>query len=204
MASQMLTKFNKYWNVIHGIMGVATVLDPRYKMKLIEFYYPQIFGVEFDYEVRRIKQLCDDLILEYQLKINMNDTAGESSGPTLDAIDGDSQDALNAYDRFIMNEKMSNSMRLKSELERYLEEDVLPRTSSFDILLWWKISGVKFPLLQAIAKDILSIPVSTVASESAFSTGGRLVNSHRSRLHPNTLEALMCAQDWIWAKENQS
>ncbi|RVW94116.1 Zinc finger BED domain-containing protein RICESLEEPER 2 [Vitis vinifera] len=39
--------------------------------------------------------------------------------------------------------------------------------------------------------------ISTVASESAFSTGGRMVSKHRSRLHPNTLEALMCAQSWL-------
>ena len=64
--------------------------------------------------------------------MNINDTTNESSGPTPNAIDGDSQDALNAYNQFIMNEKMSYSMKLKLELE----EDVLPRTSSFDILLW--------------------------------------------------------------------
>ncbi|KAF6148484.1 hypothetical protein GIB67_038839, partial [Kingdonia uniflora] len=45
-----------------------------------------------------------------------------------------------------------------------------------------------------------AIPVSTVASESAFSTSGRFVSPHRSRLHPKTLEALMCAQDWLWAE----
>ena len=48
-----------------------------------------------------------------------------------------------------------------------------------------------------MARDILAIPVSTVASESAFSTSGRLINAHRSRLHPNTLEALMCSQSWL-------
>ena len=66
------------------------MLDPRYKMKLIEFYYPKIFGVEFNYELKRIKQLCDDLVLKYQLKINMNEIIGESNGPTLDPINGDS------------------------------------------------------------------------------------------------------------------
>ncbi|RVW61969.1 putative AC transposase [Vitis vinifera] len=49
-----------------------------------------------------------------------------------------------------------------------------------------------------IVRDIYAIPVSTVASESAFSTGGRRYQKHRSRLHPDTLEALMCAQSWLW------
>ncbi|WRX10019.1 HAT [Theobroma cacao] len=46
-------------------------------------------------------------------------------------------------------------------------------------------------------RDFLTIPVSTVASESVFSIGGRVVSDHRSRLKPYTLEALMCTQNWL-------
>ncbi|KAG6529384.1 hypothetical protein ZIOFF_011582 [Zingiber officinale] len=49
----------------------------------------------------------------------------------------------------------------------------------------------------SLARDILVIPILTVASESAFSTSGRLVSSHRSRLHPKTIETLMSAQSWL-------
>ena len=73
----------------------------------------------------------------------------------------------------------------------------MPRISDFDVLSWWKTNGIKYPTLQMIVRDIYAIPVSTVASESAFSTGSRMVSKHRSRLHPNTLEALMCAQSWL-------
>nr|DAD33324.1 TPA_asm: hypothetical protein HUJ06_012175 [Nelumbo nucifera] len=86
---------------------------------------------------------------------------------------------------------------MKSELNHYLEEKVLPRDPDFDILAWWKSKGIKYPTLQKIARDILAIPISTVASEFAFSTGGRLVNPYRSRLHVETLEALMCTQNWL-------
>ena len=48
-----------------------------------------------------------------------------------------------------------------------------------------------------MARDILAIPVSTVASESAFSTSGRVITPHRTRLTHDTLEALMCAQNWL-------
>ncbi|KAK4362637.1 hypothetical protein RND71_017878 [Anisodus tanguticus] len=36
-----------------------------------------------------------------------------------------------------------------------------------------------------------------VASESAFSMGGMVISSHRSRLHFKTVEALMCLQNWM-------
>ena len=91
---------------------------------------------------------------------------------------------------------------LNFELDHYLEEEVLPRAVDFDILMWWKFNGVKYPTLQAIAKDILAIPVSTVASESAFSTGGQVLSPHHSRLQWTTLEALMCARSWLWSAEN--
>ncbi|CAI8588100.1 unnamed protein product [Vicia faba] len=64
------------------------------------------------------------------------------------------------------------------------------------------LNGIKYPTLQVIAKDILAIPISTVASESAFSTSSHILSPHRSRLHWTTLEVLMCARSWLWSTEN--
>jgi hypothetical protein len=64
------------------------------------------------------------------------------------------------------------------------------------LLCWWKFGGIKYPTLQRMAHDILPIPVTTVASESAFSTSGRVLSSHRCSLAPNMAEALMCMQAW--------
>nr|KAJ0202299.1 hypothetical protein LSAT_V11C600329310 [Lactuca sativa] len=69
--------------------------------------------------------------------------------------------------------------------------------TNFDILLWWKIQQCRYPILSKMARDILTIPVSTVASESAFSTGGRVLDSFRTSLTPRMVEALVCAQDWL-------
>ncbi|KAG8363134.1 hypothetical protein BUALT_BualtUnG0001100 [Buddleja alternifolia] len=87
----------------------------------------------------------------------------------------------------------------KSELEVYLEEKLHPskNNDNFDILQYWKNNESKFPVLSRMAKDILSIPVSSVASESAFCTGERVLSKFRSSLLPSTVEALTCAQDWI-------
>ena len=46
MASKMLEKFLKYWDEIHGIMGVAAVLDPTYKFHLVKFYFQKIYDMK--------------------------------------------------------------------------------------------------------------------------------------------------------------
>jgi len=65
----------------------------------------------------------------------------------------------------------------------------------FDILSWWKTHGVKYHVLAWMARDVLAILATTVAYESAFSLGGRIVDKYRSRLDPQVAEALVCTKD---------
>ena len=86
-----------------------------------------------------------------------------------------------------------------SELDSYLSESCVEmiEEGKFDILKWWRLNAERFPILSKMARDILAIPISTVASESAFSTSGRVLDAFRSSLTPKLVEALICVQDWI-------
>uniref|UniRef100_A0A9I9EHJ1 HAT C-terminal dimerisation domain-containing protein n=1 Tax=Cucumis melo TaxID=3656 RepID=A0A9I9EHJ1_CUCME len=84
-----------------------------------------------------------------------------------------------------------------SEIDIYLLEANVRTEGDFDILQWWKMNSDRFEVLGHMARDILAISVSTVASESAFSTGGRVVDSSRCSLAPKTVEALICTQNWL-------
>ena len=47
---------------------------------------------------------------------------------------------------------------------------------NFEVLGWWKDNSSRYPMLSKVAKDVLVVPVSTVPYESAFSTGGHIVD----------------------------
>jgi hAT family C-terminal dimerisation region len=72
----------------------------------------------------------------------------------------------------------------KSELEVYLEEPnyIEVENVTFDVLKWWSQNCIKFPILSKSGRDIFCIPITTVASESAFSAGGHILDDYRSSL----------------------
>ncbi|PKA57609.1 Putative AC transposase [Apostasia shenzhenica] len=68
------------------------------------------------------------------------------------------------------------------------------------LLEWWKNSSKQYPILSALTRDVLAAQASIVASESAFSTTGRIVEDYRSSLSPATLCMFTCLQDWFVAE----
>ena len=91
----------------------------------------------------------------------------------------------------------SSSRGTRTELDKYLAEECEDETKHFDILAWWKGQSSRFPILSRMARDVLSIPISTVASESAFSSSGRILDDFRTSLTPFMVEALICTNDWV-------
>ncbi|GJZ05003.1 zinc finger BED domain-containing protein RICESLEEPER 2 [Tanacetum coccineum] len=52
-----------------------------------------------------------------------------------------------------------------------------------------------------MARDLLSVQASTVASESTFSLSGRVLSIRRTRLAPASLEMCICLKDQLDAQE---
>lgn len=222
MGKRMKDKYDKYWGVWHTnkdsenenvkgkgkekekdninlLIFVAAVLDPRYKLSLYtNLTVEEIFGEESGQLVWEAITTCvHELFEEYRKLYAPNEQPAEVSDPTQIkegiVLGGKLKEVI--AKRMKMTHGSSTSS--KSELEKYLAEDNEDMDKKINILVWWKDNSNRFPILAPLAHDVLAMPVSTVASESAFSTSGRILDDFRTSLTPFMLEALVCTHDWM-------
>ncbi|CAI0404797.1 unnamed protein product [Linum tenue] len=200
MASRMKKKYETYWGDVekmNKLLYVAAVLNPMCKFKYVEFALTKIYhenglGEKLAEQVNKatyeIFEYYRNLLASKMGEDNSNDKG--SSGNI--NVDDDEDDLMAEFRR--CNKPKDGSMS-SSELDKYLKEEV--EDGPIEILSWWKANSVRFPILAHMAKDVLAFPVSTVSSESAFSTGGRVIDAFRSSLTPNLVEVLICTQNWL-------
>ena len=100
--------------------------------------------------------------------------------------------ALHEFDEHIATK---DDNECTTDVDKYITEASEKNREGFDILAWWKVNYTRYAILFEVAQDVMAIPMSTVASKSAFSTGGHVLDLFRSSLAPKTVEALICAQN---------
>ncbi|KAK4596447.1 hypothetical protein RGQ29_014471 [Quercus rubra] len=205
-ATKMEAKFEKYWgkgDKINKLLYVAVVLDPRKKMRFLKFSFSEIYGDEVaDEMVDLVRKFMDRLYDDYSRVDSPNvvlPSENERTHKEGDTIGCSDPYAMvnSRYERFLEVEK---SIGCSNEIEKYLAENCESRRDvKFEILGWWKANSDRYLVLSKIARDVLAVPVSTVASESAFSTGGRILDPFQSSLSPLMVQNLVCAQNWLQA-----
>ncbi|KAM1474997.1 hypothetical protein ACFX2I_030943 [Malus domestica] len=107
-------------------------------------------------------------------------------GSSLPSTSTDSRDRLKGFDKFLY--ETSQIQNMISDLDKYLELPVFPRSCDFKKLNWWKVYTPRYPILSMMARDVLGTPMSMLrqnASESAFNVGGRVLDECRSSLNPD-------------------
>lgn len=61
----------------------------------------------------------------------------------------------------------------------------------------------KVSTISKIVRDVLAVPATIVASESAFNVGGRVIDETRASLLPEEVEALITTADWIPSRRSK-
>ncbi|CAJ2671958.1 unnamed protein product [Trifolium pratense] len=199
MALKMRKKYDRYWGKIEQLnmlLLISTVLDPRYKLKYVNWSISDNFNSQ---EAKELKELLETNL--YQLFAEYSGVGqGSQRGSQLSL--GGKQDRY-SYSRFLQSTGSSSSGQ--TDLQKYLEESIETQfPDDFDILKWWKENSSRLPILAKMAKDLFAIPISTVPSESTFSLGGWVIDEHRSCLTPKMVEALICSYSCIRGSRKSS
>ncbi|XP_020258635.1 zinc finger BED domain-containing protein RICESLEEPER 2-like [Asparagus officinalis] len=171
---------------------VIALHDPRYKVKYVEFCFQKV-GLGSTHVVTLLDKL-KLLYKEYERASNDICMAGSSSEEAFGDV---RDDEMLEFEQF--ESQVVSVSRTKSELEEYLDEKILSwkKNENLNVLEYWKVESEKRPQLSMMARDILSIPITSVASESAFSIAGRVLDKYRNRLLPENAEAQICLGSWL-------
>jgi hypothetical protein len=176
----MKQKYEKYWgtmDMINLMLYVGFVLDPRNKIKALVFWSRKCNGPMWADQIEsKVRDLLNRLIGQYN-KFR-GGRVGESSNIVEDArrayvnpiCSGEDKETQyrNMFSQHLVAE---NDLECRLEVDQYLLDGCEANIIDFDILNWWKVNAPKYHTLPVIACDVLAIPISTIASESAFSNG---------------------------------
>ncbi|KAM0906297.1 hypothetical protein ACQ4PT_016860 [Festuca glaucescens] len=218
LALVMQTKLDKYWDPeekeneepnrrrkskeieLNVALVIATFLDQRRKEDYLYFFYSKVSSNEelVSKQVDIALDWVKKYVKEYELLAATSTAFSTPPSQGNTTIGSPIAGKRKLEEEFAQYKSRQRSRVHKSELDTYLDESCEEDTLDFDVLGWWKKSAVKFPILSSMARDFLAIPLSTVASESAFSCGGRILGDTRSSLAPEMLQALVCAKDWLF------
>ena len=111
-------------------------------MKLLEFYYPKIYGDNSDLEIEKIMNFCYDLLNEYG---NVDEFPVDNEGSSHILVSTSNQVAqikfrligsMSRFDGFVNNSSSSSKKHEsgKMEFDHFIDEGVLKRSEDFDIL----------------------------------------------------------------------
>ncbi|XP_027108993.1 zinc finger BED domain-containing protein RICESLEEPER 2-like [Coffea arabica] len=182
-------------------------------LRIFHEFTDMIFGSEYPtaniflVELYRIKDLSNEKVLDpfehirLWLKrqvVKMRQNEGFSSSSKKQKMTRPV--VLTGKEKFHMHvSEIDRASPKKSDLYIYLAESryACDANANLDVLGWWKGKRLRFPILSRMAADILTVPITTMASESTFSAGGRVIDDRRAFMSVETVQMLLCGNDWI-------
>ena len=197
----MKTKFLKYWRQIPILYSFAFILDPRAKMRgfhKVLMRLAGLTGTNYSSLPQSVRMKLTQTFQLYEAKFGAVRLATEHQPSRT------SGKAAEAWDDIYGDDIPGSSVSVgttasisQSELTSYLDSDTVTQFGpDFSILSWWHDHKNTYPILSRLAKDVMTVPASTISSESTFSLAGRVIEERRRRLTCDMVEILSCIKDW--------
>lgn len=183
-------KILKHYRKSNWIYAAILILDPRHKLEAFDM-------------TRWGQELKENSIQKFQdiYKVYFHQSEGQRSKET--AVEGlGRKDSEGEKSEFLIDFDVLYGVNpipaegvWMQELQKYYS---LPRCNkNTDILQWWKIHASEFPILSLMARDLLSIPATSVPAERLFSRAALTIRKHRNRLNNESARCLLCLNDWV-------
>ncbi|XP_060200821.1 zinc finger BED domain-containing protein RICESLEEPER 2-like [Lycium barbarum] len=198
MASRMSKKFDKYWTIYSVVLSFGVIFDLRFRLQLLRCCYSKVDASSAQDKVETMKKKLYKLYDHYANNQIGATTSTVLCKPTEEGSKPKRRDCR-LFDEFKKFESQSVCNAGKSELDLYLEELKLDydKFHDLDVIKYWKENERKYLDLSVMARDVLSVPITTVASESKFSIGGRVLTKYRSCIHPENVQTLVTTRNWL-------
>lgn len=175
-------KILKHYKKTNWIYCISLILDPRHKAETFDL---TPWGTELkESSLRKFEEIYELYFKEEPV----------SEVPEEEDLIGNDEDIIDFNALYSTPINFTNSQNSKQELEKYLSQ---PRSaSSVDILQWWKLNQLQFPVLAKMARDFLSISATSVPAERLFSKASLVIRKHRNRLSNESAQWLLCINSW--------
>ncbi|PKU70965.1 Putative AC transposase [Dendrobium catenatum] len=175
----MKEKIDKYWGECNLLVAFEAIMNTRMIFLIIGFAYPMIYGDKSMHNISYVRTLLFELYEEYvtcfeeeakvvgdTFRLGKESSIGASRSSRM-AQEGGSNKYSGWHDFLACVSKKTNKKPSKSYLEKYLKDglDICSHGRTFDVIVWWKSNQMKYHILFRLTIDILSISISTVASD---------------------------------------
>ncbi|KAI7960410.1 hypothetical protein MJO29_005478 [Puccinia striiformis f. sp. tritici] len=165
----MQAKYDKYWKKMEEFAEINIIFDPRCKLAIIKFML--IKEVSKEEATQRLDKIKSNLYRLYAEFTRTQTPNPEQVEPAPKAKAKTVEATDNDFNRFLATKTFRQLVNL--------------------------ICIFKTRLQGSHPAILTSLSATSIASESAFSTSGRVLGDFQTRMAANTLEGLVCAQDWI-------
>ncbi|MBW0482760.1 hypothetical protein O181_022475 [Austropuccinia psidii MF-1] len=198
ISRQIYSHFEKYWEKLSITLGILAILDPRLKIHFIKFCFARGSSPDFIGLTKVVFVMEQKLqeLFEQHYRTERQGLNSEFKTKPLDLEPFEAEEML-AFERSLV---ASMEEKYDSDLSRYLAQEPelgQSRDSSFDVLHWWKTHAHIYPDLAKMARDVLSIQLSSIVSEETCNAACEVIDNPRCELSQELLEGFMLSQDWL-------
>ena len=140
MAKKIKAKFDKYWGKmekVNMLMVIATVLDPRFKLRYVKFCYAELYeSAMVEGFTTKIKDTLKCIYDEYE-KFNAGSLSSSQTSIDMEVDQSCLEESVQTVTLQSKFQKHLEQIQLdgeRTELDKYLETPCEKVTSNFDIL----------------------------------------------------------------------